>query len=217
MPDPKYPTTLDVRGPNEELLAWLREHPEILRYAEFGVYDGKTALLAKRIIDLRHGAALYLFDFERNVGKSRDEAAFGGRPGAEAFCYGNSEALCDSYCWSIGSRMSRLLREGKTVWDFVYLDGAHTWAIDGFAFMLIDRLLEPGGYVWFDDYDWKMSESTACCRANCEASRLSYTEEQEQAAQVRMIVELLAVPMGYEVVIPKKLYRKPGRRDVANR
>jgi predicted O-methyltransferase YrrM len=35
--------------------------------------------------------------------------------------------------------------------DFCFLDGAHTWETDGFAFLLVDRLLRPGSFIVLDD------------------------------------------------------------------
>ena len=38
------------------------------------------------------------------------------------------------------------------IFDYVFIDGAHTWMLDALAFLLVDRLLRVGGYVDFDDY-----------------------------------------------------------------
>ena len=43
-------------------------------------------------------------------------------------------------------------------YDFVFLDGAHTWDTDGLAFAAVDRLLAPGGWILFDDLDWVPSD-----------------------------------------------------------
>jgi hypothetical protein len=40
--------------------------------------------------------------------------------------------------------------------DYVFLDGAHTFAIDALTFFLTDRLLKIGGHFDFDDYSWKL-------------------------------------------------------------
>jgi predicted O-methyltransferase YrrM len=66
----------------------------------------------------------------------------------------------DSYIWWLRKRMRDSLRDGhlEPAFDFVFLDGAHTWDIDGFAFFLVDRLLAPGGWILFDDLDWPPSD-----------------------------------------------------------
>ena len=38
--------------------------------------------------------------------------------------------------------------------DFVYLDGAKNWTIDGLAVILIEKLLRPGRWLLMDDLDW---------------------------------------------------------------
>lgn len=57
-----------------------------------------------------------------------------------------------SYTW----RLMRFL-EKKPVpkFDLCYIDGAHNWFVDGFAFFLADKLLNEGGYIIFDDYNWR--------------------------------------------------------------
>ena len=41
--------------------------------------------------------------------------------------------------------------------DFVYLDGAKNWTIDGLAVVLVEKLLRPGGWLLMDDLDWTYS------------------------------------------------------------
>lgn len=65
-----------------------------------------------------------------------------------------------SYTW----RLMKLLEEDDSPrFDLCYIDGAHSWFVDGFAFFLVDRLLRPGGWIVFDDLDWtfeSMSDKT---------------------------------------------------------
>lgn len=63
-----------------------------------------------------------------------------------------------SYTWEL----MRLLDDGannEQPFDFAFIDGAHSWFVDGFAFFLVDRLLKPGGWILFDDLDWTYSTS----------------------------------------------------------
>jgi predicted O-methyltransferase YrrM len=62
-----------------------------------------------------------------------------------------------SYTW----RMMRFLEQGlRDYFDFIYLDGAHTWAVDGLAFYLGSLLLKPGGWILFDDLKWTLAGSS---------------------------------------------------------
>jgi hypothetical protein len=42
--------------------------------------------------------------------------------------------------------------------DFVYLDGAKHWTIDGLAVVLVEKLLRPGGWLLMDDLDWTYAQ-----------------------------------------------------------
>jgi predicted O-methyltransferase YrrM len=66
-----------------------------------------------------------------------------------------------SYTWEL-----MIIIEGRTyenkcqpLYDFCFIDGAHSWAVDGFAFFLVEKLLKPGGWLLFDDLDWSYSMS----------------------------------------------------------
>jgi predicted O-methyltransferase YrrM len=43
-------------------------------------------------------------------------------------------------------------------YDFVYLDGAKNWTIDGLAVVLAEKLLRPGGWLLMDDLDWTYAQ-----------------------------------------------------------
>jgi predicted O-methyltransferase YrrM len=42
--------------------------------------------------------------------------------------------------------------------DFVYLDGAKNWTIDGLAVVLAEKLLRPGGWLLMDDLEWTYAQ-----------------------------------------------------------
>ena len=62
----------------------------------------------------------------------------------------------ESYNW----RLMKFIEENdEPIFDFCYIDGAHDWNVDGFAFLLVDKLLKPGGWIVFDDIDWTFGSS----------------------------------------------------------
>lgn len=63
-----------------------------------------------------------------------------------------------SYTWEL-MRMLEDQRQGEWLFDFAFIDGAHSWFVDGFAFFLVDKLLKPGGWILFDDLDWTYATS----------------------------------------------------------
>lgn len=93
-----------------------------------------------------------------------------------------------SYIW----RLMKMLEENSQPrFDFCYIDGAHTWLTDGFAFFLVDRLLKPGGLIIFDDLDWTYDSSPSLKNSE-KVARLP--QEERTTAQVRKVYELLVKP-----------------------
>ena len=46
----------------------------------------------------------------------------------------------------------------EPAYDFVYLDGAKNWTIDGLAVVLVEKLLRPGGWLLMDDLPWTYAQ-----------------------------------------------------------
>jgi predicted O-methyltransferase YrrM len=90
-----------------------------------------------------------------------------------------------SYTW----RLMKMLEEGSTEkFDFCYVDGAHNWFVDGFAFFLVDRFLAPGGWIIFDDLDWSYALSPSMRNTDIVKSM---PQEEREIPQVRKVYELL--------------------------
>ena len=66
-----------------------------------------------------------------------------------------------SYTWWLKEQVaSRSDADGNCEprFDFVYLDGAKNWTIDGLAVVLVEKLLRPGGWLLMDDLDWTYAQ-----------------------------------------------------------
>jgi hypothetical protein len=169
-------------------------------YAEFGFYRADTA---RHVCELFPNATLHLFDFHENMAAAKKKlAAFPNR----IFFYGNSQKFNDSYNWSL----MRLLGDqlSTPVFDYCFLDGAHTVAIDALTFFLCDKLLKVGGFMDFDDYNWQLRGSSLD-PSKIPAIADQYTDEQIDCKQVALIVDVLVKPdRRYKEVIPNKIYQK---------
>jgi predicted O-methyltransferase YrrM len=88
-----------------------------------------------------------------------------------------------SYNW----RLMKLIEEQTKTFDLCYLDGGHDWYNTGLAFFLVDKLLQPGGWIIFDDLDWTMEHLNA-------KWALRKPEEERITPQVRKVWELLVKP-----------------------
>lgn len=174
-------------------------HPDDLAIAELGTWNGGTA--AQLAGFLANRGELHLFDYDDIV--TPVVAALRDAGIRNATAWTNSRKLLDSYCWSL--RRLMIERPGLR-FDYVYIDGAHTWGVDGFAFLLCDLLLKPGGFVEFDDYHWTLANSSLDPRRVPETALL-HTAEQIATPQVRDIVELLAWGRAYTEIVPQRIYR----------
>ena len=193
-------TALQVTGPNEQTVAFFAESG-CSRYAEIGVYEGDTALA---VADALAGSGeVHLFDFEDRTQAVAQRLRAAGH--ANVVEHPNSRRLLDSYNWSL----MQVLRESDgPAFDYVFLDGAHTWVHDALAFLLVDRLLEPGGYVDFDDYVWTLRDSPSMNPTAFPEVRRLYSDEQIAERQVQLVVELLVRGHGYEEVVANRIFQK---------
>lgn len=170
--------------------------------AEIGVDQGATSEAILAWLDGR--GVLHLFDFEDCLAKVSERLRAKGL--TNFVTHGNSRRVLDSYNWSL---MKLLQDSPAPLFDYVFLDGAHTWAIDAPAFFLVDLLLRPGAYIDFDDYNWTIDNSPTVNPRVYPRMREMYTDEQMHTRQVASIVELLVRRAGrYEEVVANKIFRK---------
>lgn len=93
-----------------------------------------------------------------------------------------------SYNWRL---MKMLDADPSPTFDFCYIDGAHDWYTDGLAFFLVDKLLEPGGLILFDDLEWTFETSPAL--GDTERVKKMPLEEKT-TPHIRKVYELLVKP-----------------------
>lgn len=88
------------------------------------------------------------------------------------------------YNWFLHRKLKEQTRDGRIepLYDFVFLDGAHTWLEDGLALLLVERLLKPGGWILLDDLAWLPT------------ARTDFPEHQRSFSHVKDIWDLLVVP-----------------------
>jgi predicted O-methyltransferase YrrM len=197
-----FPTSaLNVNGANSASVDFFAT-TDCLVYAEIGVYKGDTAMKIARHLAGR--GEIHLFDFDDRVDRAARRLRGAGH--RNVITHPNSRLLLDSYNWSL---MHLLAAHDEPLFDYVFIDGAHTWSLDALAFLLVDRLLRSGGYVDFDDYSWSLRRSPSMNpHAFPDVERL-YTAEQIDEPQVALIVDLLVRrDPRYTEIVPDKIFRK---------
>lgn len=196
-----YPRFVSVYEPNTETVSWIRNTSSRM-VAEIGIYQGHTSLEIARVL-AGHGE-LHLFDFEDRVADVKRQIERNGFENVKTF--GCSYKLLDSYNW----QLSKLIEANSSpIYDYVFIDGAHTFAIDALTFFLADRLLKVGGHMDFDDYGWTLGTSPSLNPERFPLTARLYTREQIDARQVEMIINnLVRKSERYEEVYPNKIFKK---------
>lgn len=199
--DPWRPSYHAVKRANERTIAFLKS-TSCRVIAEVGVYEGYTSRKVAEYLDGR--GELHLFDFADRIEPivaALNQAGYDNVVG-----HGNSRKLFDSYNWSL---MRLLQQHPEPIFDYVFLDGAHVWALDALAFVLLDRLLKPGGYIDFDDYRWSLAKSPSLNPVAFPPTAEMYTDEQIAERQVKLVVDLLVRrDPRYVEVVKNKIFKK---------
>jgi len=171
-------------------------------YAEFGIYQADTA---RRVCEFFPNSTLHLFDYEDAIESAKIKLK--GFPNMIHY-YANSQRYNDSYNWNL--RTLCLEGGGNPIFDYSFLDGAHTFAIDALNFFLCDKLTRVGGFIDFDDYHWTLLNSSLDPSKVPEIKE-QYTEEQIATKQVAFIVDaLVKTDKRYKQLVENKLYQKLG-------
>ncbi|GAB3680703.1 class I SAM-dependent methyltransferase [Salinisphaera aquimarina] len=100
----------------------------------------------------------------------------------------------NSYNWFLKKTIEAQTRDGQCTpcYDFVFIDGSKNWTIDGMAFFLADKLLRPGGWILFDDYNWRYADAVAKGKdASDGVSARELSPDQVEEPNVAAIFHLL--------------------------
>jgi predicted O-methyltransferase YrrM len=103
--------------------------------------------------------------------------------------YGNVMTTERTYTWELMTLLDRQTSEGDVdpCFDFCFVDGAHTWSDDGFAFFLVDKLLREDRWIVFDDLHWSYATSPGSPEDEWEA----LPEVERTTAQIGRVFDLL--------------------------
>ncbi|HTW47460.1 MAG TPA: class I SAM-dependent methyltransferase [Acidobacteriaceae bacterium] len=102
------------------------------------------------------------------------------------------------YTWFLHDEIRRRTANGvcEPKYDLCIIDGPKNWTIDGCAFFLADKLLRPGGWIVFDDYDWTYAGADATRAATDGITHRALSEAERTTPQIREVFELLVVQHG---------------------
>lgn len=98
-----------------------------------------------------------------------------------------------SYTWWLGQQILALSSAGacEPAYDFVYIDGAHNWTIDGFSFFLVEKLLRPGGWLLLDDLAWSYGDSGSSFGPGQGPDALGLSADERAVPHIKLVFDLL--------------------------
>ncbi|AWW00549.1 O-methyltransferase [Arcticibacterium luteifluviistationis] len=91
----------------------------------------------------------------------------------------------DCYTWEL---LRLLDLNPRPSFDLVFIDGAHLWKTDGFAFFLCDKLLAENGYLIMDDIGWSMAKNAD---PKSKEWTKKYSDEEQSTNQLQKVFDLL--------------------------
>lgn len=103
-----------------------------------------------------------------------------------------------SYNWELMKMIEDNSVNGfiREIFDFIFIDGGHTWEDTGFAFLIAEKLLKRGGWVFFDDvlYTFAKSRESTTITESFKAYLARLTSEELNTPQVAKVIDLLVKP-----------------------
>lgn len=184
--------------------------------AEIGIGVGATTHQIATYMNNR--GKLLIFDFHDTVIPVKKMMEAEGY--TNVMPLGCSYKRLDSYNWNLLDLIKNA--NGRKLFDYVYLDGAHSFPVDALAFFLIDILLKPGGYIEFDDYAWTHgnhirgsyskyldSHEDANLHSFLHTTMDNFTQQQIDLKQVALIVDILVRQnVRYTEIETNRLFKK---------
>ncbi len=156
---------------------------ELRRVLELGTHHGVSTCYLGAAVDELGGGSVVTMDrvIARNLEPNVEELLHRtGLSHVVAAVYAER-----SFTWNL---REMLARPDPPQFDFVFLDGGHTWDVTGFSFFLVDRLLAPGGWLLFDDIQWSLAKSPS---VSDKPETKALPEEERTAEQVGDVFRIL--------------------------
>jgi len=159
---------------------------------EIGVGIGATTIEMLRLLDARD--CLHIFDYENMLTELVLDIKNAHLDNyVKIIKHGNTRKIFDSYAWALTSIAQELLNNKSSLmfFDFVYLDGAHSFHCDAAATAVLKEMIAIDGFIVFDDMKWTFDKSPSL-NANVNPAILEYyTPEQLSVPHIERIVKVL--------------------------
>lgn len=164
----------------------LKKHSNI-SVAEIGVGIGATSIeIAKWLSNTGY---FHIYDYENRVVELKKDLGELGY--SNVVVHGNTRKKYDGYYWKLAKQAIEVVNnKDEGLFDFVYLDGAHSFYQDAPAAYALKHLIKPGGYLLFDDYQWSFNTSPSMSPSVLPEVKEWYTDEQLKAPHIELVCSL---------------------------
>lgn len=81
----------------------------------------------------------------------------------------------------------------KPIYDFCFIDGSKDWTTTSCTFFLVDKLLKEGGWLLFDDYNWKFTKSDGSIAKHAAGWNPNMGTDELEQSHITLIFHLLVM------------------------
>ena len=196
-----YPRSVAVGGHNTETVSLVKKF-QPKHYCEIGFYNGHTLMEVLKVLPI--DSKIHLYDFQDKFEPLKSKLS--SHDLEKISFYGNSYKYLDSYNTTL---FHNIISGNPPKYDYVFLDGAHTFPIDCLTFFLIEKCLNEGGIIDFDDNDWSLASSPSMNPKVFPMVKKLYNDEQIKEKGVQMIIDaFIKDSPHYETIVEDKAYRR---------
>lgn len=181
----------------KELYGFILEHkPD--RVLELGFAHGVSACTMAAAMDENGHGSIDTVDLRKS--KTWQEKVVGieqlsERLGVSRYINVHRETTC--YTWWLKKAIEQKASDPNwKPYDFIFLDGSHSWNIDTAAFFLCEKILAPGGWILFDDlkYNYEQYFQRTGNKHRFGVARDDLADDELTQSHVGMIYEMLVKP-----------------------
>lgn len=100
-----------------------------------------------------------------------------------------------TYDWFLKKKIEQQTTDNfcEPLYDFVFLDGSKNWTSTASTFFLLDKLLKPGGWVLFDDYNWKYLKNDGSISSHAIGYHPDMGEDELRQSHISLAFHLLVM------------------------
>jgi predicted O-methyltransferase YrrM len=159
---------------------------------ELGTAHGVSASYMAAAIAANGGGSLITVDTNRATPEPSAQSVV-AKAGLDAIV-DTVRAPDSSYTWWLKDRIAaRSTADGncEPEFDFCYLDGAHNWTIDGFAALLVEKLLRPQGWLLLDDLNWSYASYGGAYEIGQSPEQLFLSPAEVAEPHMKLVYDLI--------------------------